>query len=105
MEDKINGLEALLLEKGEPLLLSQKKDVMIYGIDKTKYKVDIKGYVRSESRQELFHDVKVSYLTASRMVIYGECDCESFKYRGSPCKHIISIRDVYLANRKRLLGI
>ncbi len=83
---------------GDPIIESKAKDVKIYGFISTGRKLDITGYVESESEAGFFHTVHAEYESASKNLIYGNCDCEAYKYFGNPCKHILKLRNVYIRN-------
>jgi hypothetical protein len=60
-------------------------------------RVYITGYVKSDSRPSYFHSVTISYLPSKGAANIGECSCESFRYRGFPCKHAVKMKDAYVA--------
>ncbi len=87
---------------GNPIIESKEKDVKIYGFVSSGRKLDISGYVESESRSGLFHRVNAEYEPASKNLIYGNCDCEAYEFFGNPCKHILKLRNVYIRNSSKL---
>ncbi len=89
---------------GDPLLESKEKDVRIYGLVSVGRKIDIDGYVRSESREDIFHKVYVEYEPGSRNLMYGTCTCEAYRFIGNPCKHLLKLRNVFVKNERKLLG-
>ena len=87
---------------GKALLESHDKTVRLYGITSTGRKIDLQGYVMSESSRNYFHKVSAEYEPASKNLIYGNCDCEAYLYFGSPCKHILKLRNVYEKNEEKI---
>jgi hypothetical protein len=94
-------LEDLIRELGAPERLSTKKDVAIYSTKKSLLRIPnrvyITGYVKSDSRPLYFHSVAITYIPGKRTANRGECSCESFEYRGFPCKHAVKMKDAYVA--------
>ncbi len=88
---------------GDPIIVSKDKGTRIYGINIKGREVEISGYSESESRSGYFHKVEVEYLPRSMHLINGNCTCESFKYYGMPCKHMLKIRNVYIKNIKKIM--
>lgn len=85
----------------DPIIESKEKDVKIYGLTSIGRKLDILGYVESESRSGAFHRVSAEYEPSSKNLIYGNCDCEAYEFFGNPCKHILKLRNVYIRNSNR----
>lgn len=100
-EMKRAKLEDLISDLGIPERVSTKKDVAIYGekpsILRIPKRVYVNGYVKSESREGYFHSVSITYFPGIKSAKLGECSCESFSYRGFPCKHTVKLKDAYLA--------
>lgn len=86
---------------GTPLLESKDKKVKIFGIVSEGRKIDISGYVSSEASPEYVHKVKAEYEPASMHILYGNCDCEAFRFYGDPCKHVLRLRNVYVRNASK----
>jgi hypothetical protein len=101
VEIGLRSLDEILLT---PIIVIQstEKDVMIYGVNSFHRKVDLRGYVQSESRNPLFHEVAVEYDPWSRRIIFASCTCESSKYFGDPCKHASKLRNVFVKNQSKL---
>ena len=55
-----------ILEK--PILVSKNKQVRIYGIESGIRNIDLKGYVRSDSRGDYFHKVEKDSMASSSML-------------------------------------
>ncbi len=87
---------------GSPLMISSDKNTRIYGLNVKGRAVDISAYSESETRKGYFHKVDVEYLPSSMYLISGSCTCESFKYYGMPCKHMLKVRNVYIKNKDKL---
>lgn len=85
-KERISKLDSLL---GGPFLSSEDRKSMIYSLENTNNKVKISGYVQSDSKPGLFHEVSLEY--DKNRVISGSCDCESYQYRGFPCKHTLEM--------------
>ena len=98
---KLFGLDEIL---GKPLIVSKDKKTLIYGIEIDNRKVDLRGYVESESRNDYFHMVETTYLPNSMHMLDGKCSCESYEFYGFPCKHMQKLRNVYIKNIKKFGG-
>ena len=99
MSEKKDLLESIL---ERPLLVSSDRDVAICSVSGKGRGLSINGYVKSESNAESLYHVEVTYLPASKQVLFGNCSCESYKYYGDPCKHILKLRNVFVKNEKKL---
>ncbi len=64
----------------------------------------VMGFVRSDSRHDLYHYVVAPLDLGSMRDLAGggHCKCESTHYHGKPCKHVLKLRNVYWRNRGRL---
>jgi uncharacterized Zn finger protein len=87
-----------------PILISTDKKTRIYGLKNKGRDIEISAYSRSESREDYFHKVEIEYLPASKYIINGSCTCESFRYYGMPCKHMLTVRNVYIKNQQKLIN-
>lgn len=56
----------------------------------------LKGFVESESRRGYYHYVVVLVGQNKDIVEGGFCECESRHFYGKPCKHIASLRNMYI---------
>ncbi len=99
MGDKRDLLENIL---ERPLLVSSDRDVAICSIVSKGRGLTINGYVKSESNPNALYPVEVTYLPAGKQIMFGNCQCESYRYYGDPCKHILKLRNVYVKNEKKL---
>lgn len=99
-EVPVKKLEDIL---GTPILISTDKRTRIYGLKNEGRDIEISAYSQSESRPDYFHKVEVEYLPASKYIINGSCTCESFMYYGMPCKHMLTVRNVYIKNQQKLI--
>lgn len=70
-----------------PISVNTERTVIITDV----YGETINGYVKSASRRPLYHKVTVDVNGAN--IIGGECTCESTKYYGRPCKHMLKLRN------------
>lgn len=85
-KERISKLDGIL---GGPFLSSEDKKSLIYSLENIDNKTKISGYVQSDSKQGLFHEVSLEY--DRNRLISGSCDCESYQYRGFPCKHTLEM--------------
>ena len=67
----------------------------------------VMGFVRSDSRHDLYHYVVAPiHISNGRDIAgVGHCRCESTHYHGRPCKHVLKLRNVYERNKTRLEGV
>lgn len=86
---------------GEPLIISNDKQIRIYGINAKNREIEISAYSESDSRKGYFHRTEIEYLPGSMHLINGSCTCESFRYYGMPCKHMLKVRNVYIKNKNK----
>ncbi len=97
-ETKPLKLDDIIIDK--PIIESYDHKVKILQLVYDRRKIDLGGYVASDSKPGLFYTVKTEYEPGSKNIIYGECTCESYEYYGSPCKHILRLRNVFLKNNQ-----
>lgn len=62
----------------------------------------LKGFVESESRNGFYHYAVVLVGQNKGIVGGGFCECESRHYYGKPCKHVASLRNMYIKHREEL---
>gem|GEM_PF-6748231 len=62
----------------------------------------IKGFVESESRDNMYHYVAVFVSLGRKVEGGGFCECESRHYYGKPCKHVLSLRNMYVKHKDEL---
>ncbi|MDG7047133.1 MAG: SWIM zinc finger family protein [Nitrososphaerota archaeon] len=96
--DRIKKLDDIL---GGSLLASDNGSSRIYSIKNDGEKVIAYGYVKSFSKESLFHNTTIEYTKDG--LIAGSCDCESFQYRGFPCKHVAELYKIRLAQGRPLI--
>lgn len=84
-------LEPILYKKEEveakAIFENDQKTVVISKFDDD----SIEGYVRSASRKNKYHRVTVA-MDGNR-IIDGACSCESVRFYGTPCRHMLRLRN------------
>ena len=65
----------------------------------------LKGFVESESRPGMYHYVVAMVGSRHELVGGGFCECESRRYYGKPCKHVLKIRNILVKNSHSIPGL
>ena len=81
---------------------NRKEGVYILAVNKNSSGTYVKGFIESESRKGMYHYV-VAFIGQSREIVGGGfCECESRHYYGKPCKHVLSLRNMYEKHKEEL---
>ncbi|MGC8537991.1 MAG: SWIM zinc finger family protein [Candidatus Micrarchaeia archaeon] len=81
---------------------SGKEQVYMLSVNKNSSGTYVKGFVESESRKGMYH-YAVAFISPRKDIVGGGfCECESRHYYGKPCKHVLSLRNMYEKHRDEL---
>ncbi len=61
----------------------------------------MKGYVESETKGGNYFEVRIR-LSKGNDINESKCTCNSAHFYGNPCSHALSMRNVYVKNKKEL---
>ncbi len=83
---------------------SADRSVYIVQVGSTGGVLELKGFVESETRKDMYFYViaPLSQANGKDIVGVGKCGCESANFYGRQCKHMLHLRNVYRKNREEI---